>query len=540
MDREGLYHCPAVQRPTTQQLQSLAETARFHISPEDLEQYKVYISQLLTLYDRVEKLIEPTSVPASKYRQSAGYRPSPENNPYNAWAQITDIAGAPTGKLAGKAIAIKDMIHVAGVPMTCGSTFLRGFISSYNATVVNRILDAGGLIKGKSTCENMCFSGNSFSPVTGPVLNPYDTTRSSGGTSSGSAVLVATGEVDMAIGSDTAGSVNLPSCWCGIVGLKPTYGLVPYTGTLALDSNLDHLGPMARTVYDCALLLEVIAGYDGGLDPAQSPALTVPNYTEHLTGEVSGLRVGLLKEGFDGCEPDVAETVRNAADSLKQLGVTVDEFSTSLHHDVATVATVILLEGAYDSYRHGGLNPVNSKGFKDTATHDFLFNASRAMADTLPPNRKMAYLLGPYIRENYGCHFYAKSINILRELSAKYDELFQNYDVIIMPTIKFKAPKLPAVGLTVLEFIGITFENATNTITYNGTGYPTLSINAGFSDTEPRLPIGMMMVGRRHDDVTVLRLAHAYERLRDSSPAYVEAETALKSAMKSKASKTSP
>jgi amidase len=286
--------------------------------------------------------------------------------------------------------------------------------------------------------------------------------------------------------------------------------------------------------------LEAIAGYDGGLDGQQSPTLQVPKYTEQLTGEVSGLRVGLLKEGFDGCEPDVAETVRNAAESLKQLGVTVDEFSSTLQDEISTVVTLIVMEDAYESYQNGGMSPLNNQGFKHTATHDFWFNAKRSAADTIPTTLKMAILMTSYIRENYGCHFYAKAVNILRQLSARYDELFQNYDVIIMPTIKFKAPKLPKATMSAQDCITQAFNNVTNTVPHNGTGHPALSINAGFSATEPRLPIGMMMVGRRHDDVTVLRLAHAYERLRDSSPAYVEMQTALKSAMKSKASSSRP
>jgi amidase len=537
MDREGLYHCPAVQRPTTQQLQSLAEAAHLTISPEDLEQYKEHVSRLLTIYDHVDKMVEPT--PVTKYQQLPGYQPSPRNNPYNAWARMTDIVGSSIGKLAGKTVVIKDSIHVAGVPLTNGSSFFRGFISPYNATVVDRILDEGGRITGKASCENLCMSGNSFTCASGPILNPYDITRSAGGSCSGNAVLLATGEVDMAVGADSGGSIRLPSCWCGVVGLKPTYGLVPSSGKINMDPTLDHIGPMARTVYDCALLLEVIAGCDG-VDSHQSPTMKVPKFTEQLTGEVSGLRVGLLKEGFDGCEPDVAETVRNAADSLKQLGVTVNEFSTSLHNDLTIITTLILLEGTYDTFCKGGLNPLNSRDFKNTPLHDFWFNASHSpAANTFPPSIRLVILLASYIRENYGCHFYAKSINILRELTAKYDELFQNYDVIIMPTIKNKAPKLPKCTISVQEYLNQIIGNGKNTTTYNGTGHPALSINAGFSDTEPRLPIGMMMVGRRHDDVTVLRLAHAYERLRDSSPAYVEVETALKSAMKSKASSSS-
>jgi amidase len=215
-------------------------------------------------------------------------------------------------------------------------------------------------------------------------------------------VQLAIDEVDMGIGTDTGGSIRQPASWCGVVGMKPTFGLVPCTGKIPSNPTVDHIGPMARTVYDCALLLEAIAGYDGGLDGQQSPTLQVPKYTEQLTGEVSGLRVGLLKEGFDGCEPDVAETVRNAAESLKQLGVTVDEFSSTLQDEISTVVTLIVMEDAYESYQNGGMSPLNNQGFKHTATHDFWFNAKRSAADTIPTTLKMAILMTSYIRVTSG------------------------------------------------------------------------------------------------------------------------------------------
>lgn len=502
---EGLYAAPAVQRPTIEQLRSTAEALHLHISADQLDEYKLKLDSMLEMYDVVDKLTEST--PSSEYPTTVGTPPAPENNPYNAWARMVEIVGASSGKLAGKTLAIKDNLHIAGVPMSCGSHFMRGFVSSHNATVVSRVLDAGGRIKGKATCEDWCFSGSSFTAASGPVLNPYDITRSAGGSSNGSAVLVATGDVDMALGTDSGGSVRLPSCWCGIVGMKPTYGLVPVTGMMAMDLCVDHVGPMARTVHDCALLLEVIAGYDNGLDPGQLPNMTVPNYTEQLTGDVSGLRVGLMKEGFSGSEDDVAEIVKSAVDSLKQLGVTVAEFSYPHFKDLHDAGFVQIVEGTYDTYTQGGIMPLNTKGFKDTAFHDFMFRASQVSASTLPNTMKSVVLLSRYVRENYGCHFYAKAVNVVRALRESFVELFNSYDIIIMPTIKYKPPLLPKTGITVTEYLKEYARNTDNTFPLNATGNPALTMNAGYSSTEPHLPVGMMLIGRHFEDTTVLRAA---------------------------------
>src|SRR5947199_9378368 len=183
--------------------------------------------------------------------------------------------------------------------MMNGTSVLEGYVPEVDATIVTRILNAGGTILGKAVCESLCFSGGSHTSDTGPVRNPYDVSRTTGGSSSGSAALVAAGEVDLAIGGDQGGSIRIPSCWCGVYGLKPTYGLVPYTGVFPIELTLDHVGPIARSASDAALLLEAIAGPDG-LDPRQPANLRPTAYTQALTGETPGLRLGLVPEGFGG------------------------------------------------------------------------------------------------------------------------------------------------------------------------------------------------------------------------------------------------
>ena len=205
----------------------------------------------------------PDEKPAVKYPRDGGQRPSADENTLGAWYVKTSIKGKPGGKLAGKRVALKDNVCLAGVPMMVGAAFLEGSVPDIDATIVTRILDEGGEIAGKAVCEYYCVSGGSHTSSTGPVQNPRKHGFTTGGSSSGSAALVAAGEVPMAIGGDQAGSIRIPASYCGIVGMKPTYGLVPYTGIGPLEITIDSAGPMTANVADNALLLEVLAGADG-------------------------------------------------------------------------------------------------------------------------------------------------------------------------------------------------------------------------------------------------------------------------------------
>src|SRR5437667_2478469 len=299
-------------KPTIEQLREIAQTYGMHFTNADLESFSGLMGPALESYRRIDQLTEPAL--AVRYPRTGGHRPSAEENPLNAWYQKCSIKGASSGILSGKRIAIKDNVCVAGVPMMNGSSVLEGYVPEFDATIVTRILDAGGEIIGKAVCEHLCFSGGSHTSDTGPVLNPHDPIRSAGGSSSGSAALVVAGECDMAIGGDQGGSIRIPSSWCGAYGLKPTYGLVPYTGVFPIELTLDHTGPIAATVSDVALLLDAIAGEDG-LDPRQKGVRT-DRYAEAHQRALDGLRIGIVKEGFGWpalSEPDVDEAVRDAA-----------------------------------------------------------------------------------------------------------------------------------------------------------------------------------------------------------------------------------
>src|SRR5215471_4381476 len=284
----------AVKRPTLAQLHEVSRDLGMTLSDEDARSFLGLMEGSFAAYDAVDAM--PDHVPSVKYPRTPGYRPEGTENRYNAWYVKTTVKGAPSGKLAGKTVALKDNICLAGVPMMNGASTLRGYVPDIDATVVTRILDAGGTIVGKTHCEYFCFSGGSHTAAAGPVHNPHKMGYSSGGSSSGSGVVVATGEVDMALGGDQGGSIRMPAAFSGIYGMKGTFGLVPYTGVMPIEITIDHTGPMTANVRDNALLLEVLAGADG-LDPRQgSPK--VSNYTEALGRGVKGLRIGVVKEGF--------------------------------------------------------------------------------------------------------------------------------------------------------------------------------------------------------------------------------------------------
>src|SRR5262245_52696878 len=330
----------AITPPTSEDLAKIAERYRFGLSQQDVEAFRVIIAGSMASYDAVERMYA-ARLPEMPDRPHQ--RPAEAENELGAWYVTTEIKGADGGPLAGRRVAIKDNIAVAGVPMMNGSATVEGYVPLRDATVVTRLLDAGATITGKAVCEDLCFSGGSHTSRTGPVRNPWDRTRSAGGSSSGSAALVAAGLADMALGGDQGGSVRIPSSFCGTVGHKPTHGLVPYTGAFPIENTLDHLGPITRTVADAALMLGVLAGPDG-LDPRQRASLPAQDYLTGLDAGLDGLTVGVVAEGFaipGLSQPEVDETVRAAIAVLAEAGATVRPVSIPWHRDAIHVWTVI-------------------------------------------------------------------------------------------------------------------------------------------------------------------------------------------------------
>ena len=495
----------AVSPPTVDQLRAIAATMGLSLSESDLTSFRELMKSSIDGYNVVDAL--PDNLPPVKYPRTPGIRPQPEDNPRNAWYVKSRVEGAPGGKLKGKTVVLKDNVMLAGVPMMNGASTLEGYTPEIDATIVTRILDAGGTIVGKAHCEYFCLSGGSHTNATGPVHNPHKMGYSAGGSSSGSAVLVALREVDMAIGGDQGGSIRMPASFCGIYGMKPTHGLVPYTGIMPIEIYVDHTGPMTGTVKDNALLLEVIAGADG-YDPRQYSPKVHP-YTEALGRGVDGLKVGIVKEGFGlpNSERDVDAKVRKAGELLGKLGAKVTEVSIPWHTLAGALWLPIGVEGLTQTMMWGDGYGLSRPDLYVASLMDF-HRGWRHRADELSETTKLFTMLGTYIHEQHGSRYYGKAMNITRRLIAAYDSVLDQHDLLMMPTTPMKAQPMPKPGAPREEVVQRALEMITNTAPFDISHHPAMAIPCGMSDG---LPVSMMLVGKHWDEPTIYRAAAAFE-----------------------------
>jgi amidase len=408
-------------------------------------------------------------------------------------------------------VAIKDNTFVAGIPMMNGSRTLEGFVPTEDATIVRRLLDAGAEITGKAVCEDLCFSGGSHTPATGAILNPWSPTHSAGGSSGGSAALVAAGEVDLAVGGDQGGSVRIPSSWCGTVGLKATHGLVPYTGAFPIEMTLDHLGPIGRTVGDVAQMLTAIAGPDGQ-DPRQV-GLRLDDYLSGLEQGVDGLRIGVVPEGFgwEGLsEAEVDEAVRASVETLAQAGAKVVEVDVPAHRNGIHIWNVIAVEGATNQMINLNGYGLNWKGRYSPEMMAAFARGKVDRADDLSPTVKLVAMLGQHLLDRFGGAWYARARNLAPDLVQSYDDALSEVDVLAMPTLPLKPTLIPADDAPLVERVARALEMIPNTAPFDVTGHPAINVPAGLVDG---LPVGLMLVGRHWEEATLLRAARAHEQL---------------------------
>jgi amidase len=345
-----------VKRPTLEQLSEIVASLHMSMSDHEVGDYLEVLEGTMQAYDRVDAL--PDYLPEVRYPRTPGTRPSAAENPLGAWYVKSEVKGAPYGPLAGKRVVLKDNICLAGVPMMNGASTLEGYVPDVDATVATRILDAGGTIAGKAHCEYFCLSGGSHTSASGPVHNPYKLGYSAGGSSSGCAALVGAGEIEMAIGGDQGGSVRMPGSFSGCYGMKPTHGLVPYTGAMPIEATIDHLGPMTAPSPTTRCCSRSSPGPTGSTRASTTCAST--STPRRSAAASPGLRIGVLTEGFqfESCEPDVVQKVRQAAERLRGLGAIVEEISIPMHVDGLPIWTPIALEGpgrADDARQRHGL-----------------------------------------------------------------------------------------------------------------------------------------------------------------------------------------
>jgi amidase len=495
-----------VRVPTSADVQRIANSFSMELSPADADSFVGLMKGVLSSYDKVDELTEPK--PRVKYPRTPGHRPEPKDNPLNAWYWRSEVKGAAKGPLAGRTIVLKDTTCLAGVPMMNGTAVLEGYVPDIDATIVDRILDAGGTIVGKAACENLCFSGGSHTSHLGPVHNPHRHGYSAGGSSSGSAALVSVGEVDMAMGGDQGGSIRIPASWSGVYGLKPTYGLVPCTGMFPIEQTLDHCGPICASTADVALLLGVIAGPDP-MDPRQFECET-HDYQAGLAKSAKGLKIAIVREGFGKTESEAAvdEKVRAAADRFKKLGAAVTEVSIPMHIDGVAIWTAIAAEGAAELMIKGNATGTNWQGYYPTSLLDAYARGWRSRPNDMADTVKLVLFTGEYMHQFYHGHYYAKAQNLRRVLRKAYDDVLENHDVLLMPTTPMKSQPLPAAGCSREESIARALEMINNTCPFDASGHPAMSVPCGMIDG---LPVGMMLIGRKFDEATVLRASHAFE-----------------------------
>ena len=510
--------------PTVNQLAAIAQDFGLDMTLDDLTNQRDAMLGAIRSLRHIDDM--PEERPPVAYPRTSGYRPHPDENPYNAWYWRAEIKGADSGPLAGEEIGIKDVVSVAGLPMMNGARVLEGYVPTIDATIVTRLLDAGATIVGKTTCADFSFSGGGHTSGYGPVRNPRKPTHAPGGSSKGSGAAIAAGDVAMAIGGDQGGSIRIPASWCGTVGHKATYGLVPYTGCLAIEMTLDHIGPMTDTVENTARMLSVLAGPDP-LDPRQRgtiPENYVQDYMPAIGAGCEGIRIGVLTEGFGqteetwpefglpGSEPAVDAAVRAAVDRLAARGAQVSDVSVPHHYHGLRVWFAIAAEGATEFMLKAGGVGTGWFGYYDT---QFLEHASRAALtrqNDYPLTVKNVLLLGGYLKRYYHGTYYAKAQNQRRGLNEAYDRALAEVDVLVLPTIPHLPAPIPSLDADFGEYMSRSLSMINNTPQFNLTGHPAISVPCGVNDG---LPIGCQIVGRHFDDLTVLKVADALEKSAD-------------------------
>jgi aspartyl-tRNA(Asn)/glutamyl-tRNA(Gln) amidotransferase subunit A len=412
-------------------------------------------------------------------------------------------SGKPLGKLAGLPIAIKDVVCTRGMPTTCASRILKGFVPPYEADIIRRLRAADAVIIGKTNMDEFAMGSSTENSAFQITRNPWDTARTPGGSSGGSAAAVAGGMAPLAIGSDTGGSIRQPAAFCGVVGMKPTYGRVSRYGLVAFASSLDQLGPFAADVTGATALLEVIAGHD----PRDSTSVSrpVPDYLRTIEQPLSGLRIGLAREHFaSGLDDEVAAAVRAAADVYRSLGATVVD--VTLPHSKYGVAAYYLIapsEAASNLARYDGVH-YGHRAAKFDGLID-MYAATRG--EGFGPEVKRRIMLGNYaLSAGYYDAYYLKALKVRRLIGADFDRAFKSCDVLLSPVAPTPAFK---VGELVDDPLAMYLSDI-YTLSANLAGLPGISLPGGFSSSG--LPIGIQLQGPPFAEETLLRAARMFER----------------------------
>jgi aspartyl-tRNA(Asn)/glutamyl-tRNA(Gln) amidotransferase subunit A len=410
-------------------------------------------------------------------------------------------AGQLDGRLAGVPVAIKDAISTKGLRTTCASKMLEHYVPPYDAFVVSKLKQEGAVLIGKTNMDEFSMGTSTETSYFGPSRNPWDIKRVPGGSSGGSAAAVAAREADLALGSDTGGSIRCPASFCGVVGLKPTYGRVSRSGLVSYGNSLEQIGPLARTVRECALLFEVMAGHDPG--DSTSIDVPVPDCTASLENEIAGLKVGIPSDFFgEGVDPEVQTATWNAIQTLEDLGVRSEEMSLpNLRYALSAYYVQAMSEASSNLARYCGI----IYGHRIQRDHDWHTTFSENRAAGFGKEVKRRILLGTYaLSAGYYDKYYIKALKARELIRRDFRKAFKRYDALIAPTMPHTAFKI---GEKIEDPLAL-YKTDINTVPINIANVPSLSIPCG---RKGKLPIGMQIIGDMWAESKIFNIAFQFE-----------------------------
>ncbi len=460
------------------------------------------MSEIWTVKESIEAVKKDGAQSVLKSFADRAAKLNPKLNAFLRFDASKAILSNSKGVLAGVPVAFKDNICIEGKETTCASNILKGHVPPYDAAVTEKLKNSGATIFAQCNQDEFAFGSSSESSAYGPVKNPWNLECVPGGSSGGSAAAVAAGLVPVALGSDTGGSIRQPASFCGVVGLKPTYGRVSRYGLIAFGSSFDQIGPLTRTVEDSALVMNVIAGHDHRDSTSASQA--VPDYTKALRRDVKGLKIGLPKEYFiDGMDPEVEKSIRAAAEIYKKLGAEIKPVSLPhTEHSVAVYYIVAVAEassnlGRFDGVRYGARVPASTLKDMYFETRDAGFGHEA----------KRRILLGTFVLSaGYYEAYYLKGQKVRTLIRQDFEKAFKEVDLILTPTAPTAAFKIGEKSSDPLAM----YLSDIFTIPVNLAGVPAVSIPCGF--TSKNLPIGMQLIAQPFDEETLFRAAYTFEQ----------------------------
>lgn len=411
--------------------------------------------------------------------------------------------GETVSPLAGIPMAIKDNMCTEGVLTTCASKMLHNFIPPYNATVVTKLQEADTILLGKLNMDEFAMGSSTENSHFKQTRNPWDTERVPGGSSGGAAAAVAAGQAPFSLGSDTGGSVRQPASFCGVVGMKPTYGAISRYGLVAFASSLDQIGPLTKDVTDCALVMNAITGHDS-MD-STSANMDYPDFTKSLINDVKGLKIGLPKEYIgEGINPEVRKIILEAVDTLKKLGAEVEEFDLPItEYAIPAYYLIACAEASSNLARYDGIK----YGYRAEKFTDLLDLYKQTRSEGFGTEVKRRIMLGTYaLSSGYYDAYYKKALQVRTLIKKGFDDAFSKYDLILGPTAPTTAYKIGEKSDNPLEmYLGDAY-----TVSVNIAGLPGLVVPCGLDSNN--LPVGLQLIGRAFDESTLLRVGYTFEQ----------------------------